>query len=102
MAVEESERWAATTHREFHVGHLHTKRTTEPVTVDDKLGVTVRILRSLSGVDAWHASKGYISTRGAEAFVYRKAGGVVANFTTYVQPVGEMSAVAAAGPSLAA
>lgn len=89
MAVEQAQRWALTTHREFHVGHLHTKRTTEPVTVDDKLGVTVRILRSLSGVDAWHAAKGYRGTRGAEAYVYRKAGGVVANFLTYVQPMSE-------------
>jgi hypothetical protein len=54
------------------------------VTVDDKLGVTVRILRSLSGVDAWHAGKGYIGTRGAEAFVWRKSGGIIAHFMTYV------------------
>jgi hypothetical protein len=86
MAVEEPSLWAATTHREFHVGHLHTARRTEPMTVDDKLGVTVRIMRSLSGVDAWHASKGFLGTRGAEAFIWRKSGGIVANFMTYVGP----------------
>lgn len=84
MAVEEKHRWAATTHREFHIGHLHKQKKTEPVTVDDKLGVTVRILRSLSGVDAWHGQKGFIGTRGAEAFVWRKSGGLVAHFTTHV------------------
>lgn len=106
MAVEEPVQWGETTHREFHVGHLHTSRKTEPVTVDDKLGVTVRILRSLSGVDAWHASKGFLGTRGAEAFVWRKSGGLVAHFQTYVAAddpsVGGIAAVAAAGPSLAA
>lgn len=84
MAVEEKQRWADTTHREFHIGHIHKQKKTEPVTVDDKLGVTVRILRSLSGVDAWHASKGYLGTRGAEAFVYRQSGGLVAHYMTYV------------------
>lgn len=84
MAVEEPQQWGATTHREFHVGHLHTQRRTEPVTVDDKLGVTVRILRSLSGVDAWHKAHGYLGTRGAEAFIWRKSGGLVAHFMSYV------------------
>lgn len=83
MAVEQPILWGETTHREYHVGHLHTQRRIEPVTVDDKLGVTVRILRSLSGVDAWHASKGYIGTRGAEAFIWRRSGGIVAHFMSY-------------------
>jgi hypothetical protein len=85
MAVEQPALWGESTHREFHVGHLHTSRKTEPVTVDDKLGVTVRILRSLSGVDRWHAQKGFLGTRGAEAFVWQKSGGIVAHFMTYVR-----------------
>jgi hypothetical protein len=80
MAVERPDDWAASVCREFHVGHLHKSKTVQPVTVDDQTGVTVRIIRSLSGTDAWHARNGYVGgTRGAEAFVYRRSGGLRAH-----------------------
>jgi hypothetical protein len=38
-------------------------------------------MRSLSGNDAWHSAKGYVgAVRGAEAYVYHKEQGMIANF----------------------
>ncbi len=80
MAVEQAAIWSQTTYREFHVGHLHKQKATQPIVVDDKIGVTVRIIRALTGTDAWHFSKGYVGgVRGAEAFVWRKSGGLRAH-----------------------
>lgn len=80
VAAEEPRLWAAATTREVHLGHFHKSKVTEPVYVDDSEGCTVRVVRSLSGTDAWHASMGYVGNiRGAEAFVWRKSGGLRAN-----------------------
>lgn len=88
MAVEQKEAWARTVCRNFHVGHLHKSKTTQPVTVDDETGVTVRIIRSLSGTDAWHFRRGYVGgTRGAEAFIYRRDGGMRAHLYSDVRPL---------------
>jgi hypothetical protein len=81
MATEWPNEWAATTCREFHLGHVHQskKMVTTPVNTQD--GVAIRTLMSLSGSDAWHHRKGYVgSMKAAEALVYRKDSGFVANF----------------------
>jgi hypothetical protein len=89
MAVEQPDDWAASTCRGFQLGHIHTGRKREPMTVDDKTGVTVRWLRSLSGTDGWHHGRGYVGgTRAAEAFVWRYAGGQRAHFVS--RPVEEL------------
>jgi hypothetical protein len=81
IAAEEPQLWAGATTREVHLGHFHKSKVTEPIYVDDHEGCTVRVLRSLSGTDAWHSSMGYVgNTRGAEAFLWRKSGGLRANF----------------------
>lgn len=92
MAVEEPEAWALTTVREFHLGHIHTGRKKDPITVDDKTGVTVRWIRSLSGTDGWHDANGFLNQgkRNAEAFLWRKAGGMRAHFVSL--PVEELLA----------
>lgn len=80
MAIEQPESWARSTHREWHVGHLHKQKATGPIIVDDKIGATVRIIRSLSGTDAWHFRKGYVGgVHGAEAFIWKKSGGLRAH-----------------------
>lgn len=80
MAAEVPDLWAASTVREFHLGHFHKSKVTQPVYVDDHQGCTVRVIRSLSGTDAWHARQGYVGgVRGAEAFIWRKSGGLRAN-----------------------
>lgn len=85
MATEQPQLWAESSHREFHIGHFHHAKEKAPIVVDDKTGVTVRWIRSLSGSDRWHSGKGYLGRRGAEAFVYRKTGGLRAHLFTYPQ-----------------
>lgn len=86
MALEAKEDWFRSSCREFHVGHLHTGRKAEPLSVDDQTGVTVRWIRSLSATDSWHAKKGFVGNqRGAEAFVWKFDGGLRAHFIA--QPV---------------
>ena len=98
MPVEEPERWARTTCREFHLGHVHTGKQKEPLIVEDKCGVTVRWMRSLAGTDAWHASKGYLGIRSAEAFLWRKAGGLRSHMVS--KPVDELLAMGTKGVSM--
>lgn len=88
MALEEPEAWALTTCREMHLGHFHTGKRRDPVTVDDKTSVTLRWIRSLAGTDAWHAGKGFVGRRHAEAFLWREAGGMRAHFVSL--PVDEL------------
>jgi hypothetical protein len=80
MAAEVPDLWAATTTREFHLGHFHRSKVTQPIYVEDYAGCTVRVLRSLSGTDAWHSAMGYIGIpKGAECFIWKKSGGLRAN-----------------------
>jgi hypothetical protein len=85
MATEQPTLWAGSSYREFHIGHFHHAKEKAPLVVDDKTGVTVRWIRSLSGSDRWHSGKGYVGRRGAEAFVYRKSGGLRAHLFTSPQ-----------------
>lgn len=91
MALEAKEDWFRSSCREFHVGHIHTGRKAEPLSVDDQTGVTVRWIRSLSATDSWHAKKGFVGNqRGAEAFVWKFSGGLRAHFIA--QPIGRIEA----------
>lgn len=81
MATEWPADWAATECREFHLGHFHRSRKMQTTPVDTHDGVVIRTLMSLSGSDAWHHRKGYVgSLKAAEALIYRKSSGFVANF----------------------
>lgn len=80
MAQEVPEMWANTIHREFHLGHFHQKKDMRWLSTQEFKGVVVRLLRSLSGTDAWHFEKGYIGgERSAEAFIWNNRNGMVAN-----------------------
>jgi len=81
FATEMPELWADTKYRFVKLGHFHKNKTTEYITVDDKLGVQVQILPSLSGTDEWHYSKGYLSNKQAKAFLYDKVEGEIATYT---------------------
>lgn len=77
MAQECPQDWAETKYREFHVGHFHHNKTRSWISDKDYIGVKVRTLRSLSGQDAWHTSKGYIgNTQSAETYVWSKFAGL--------------------------
>ena len=75
MAKEQRALWSATTFHEWHLGHLHTE-------INHTInGCNVRYLSSLSSADAWHAGKGFVgNTRRAEGFLYKKSGGLAANY----------------------
>ncbi len=65
MAVERPRMWAATTSRECHTGHLHTKALFE------KNGILVRTLPSLCSADDWHSRMCFVGNqRSAEAYIY--------------------------------
>jgi hypothetical protein len=71
LAGERPQDWAETTHREWHLGHLHHRRESRYTAGIETGPVVVRILPSLSTADAWHFQQGYVgSKRGAEAYLY--------------------------------
>ena len=71
MATERPAEWAAAKCREWLLGHQHRSRQFGTRPVDTHDGVTVRVLPSLAGTDAWHHRKGYVSARhAAEVYWY--------------------------------
>jgi len=76
MAQECPEDWAASKWRDWKTGHIHTKRAKVFTPVQDIGGVWVYTLPTLVPSDAWHALKGYMHQRAAEAFVYHKEDGL--------------------------
>lgn len=85
MAGEASQEWGRSTYREWHLGHLHTKKKMF-VQIGDELGagVYIRSIPSLAAKDAWHVLKGYKSMRAGEAFIYHKDIGPVGEFTVNI------------------
>lgn len=80
MAVDEPELWAKSTYREWHTGDKHHMKKLVPFG-DEDTGMVIRILRSLASYDAWTFNKGYASLRAAEAFLWDKEAGLVAQYT---------------------
>lgn len=72
--------WADTRFRQIQIGHFHKKKTMSHLTIDSFPGVEVKILSSLSGTDAWHYRKGYISPKKAEALMFHAQEGQVGEF----------------------
>ena len=81
MPQEQPQLWAKTKFREWHLGDIHHKREWKIKSEEDKQGIIIRYMRSLSGSDAWHHNKAYVGAiHGAEAYVYNIEYGKVANF----------------------
>lgn len=81
MAGEVPEAWGRTKYREIHTGHYHKRKQTNYISNDSIVGIPVKILSSLTATDAWHYKKGYVNNiRQAEAFIYHKEKGLVAEF----------------------
>lgn len=87
MAAECPGPWSLADYREWHVGHLHHRRSSEIKTGDESHNVRHRVIPSLCGRDAWHTAKGYLATQAAESFIWRHSGGCEANFSYYPDPV---------------
>lgn len=80
MLREMQKEWGDVEYMEWHLGHFHKKKDIRFKSSDDYKGIMVRLLRSLSSADSWHARRGYVSTiKGAEAFIWDKEFGVTAN-----------------------
>lgn len=82
MAQEEPKAWSETTHREWHVGHLHRSKETRYTAGDSFNGVRVRILPSLCGPDAWHYMRGFVHERRAcEAYIWNRTHGYSGHYS---------------------
>lgn len=75
MAQEEPKMWAETKYRYWYLHHIHHKQRYKFMTSFDNIGVTCEFLRSPSGSDSWHFSKGYTgSIKAVEGFIHNKYG----------------------------
>lgn len=85
MAAEWPEDWAATHHREMHIGHRHKKKETHTVTTDSFGPVRVRMIPPLCSTDYWHYRKGYVGgIRAAEAYLWHVSDGYLGHLSTAV------------------
>jgi hypothetical protein len=67
MQQEARELWGKTLYAEWITGHYHKSY------VDEKQGVTKRVVGSMTGTDAWHYEHGYIgSLKSAQGIIYNK------------------------------
>jgi hypothetical protein len=75
LPQEHPELWGRSVYREIHTGHLHSD--SELLGTLTEQGVLVRTHPALCPSDQWHFDEGYTgSPRGAQAFVYRREGGL--------------------------
>jgi len=80
--------WSQTKFHEWHLGHIHRKRTVQydinkSRLLNEDLGVTIRYLSSLTGTEEWHHKKGYVgSTKAADGFVWDYEYGLIAHLNT--------------------
>jgi hypothetical protein len=47
-------------------------------------GVIIRLLSSLTALDEWHYSKGYMAKQAAQGFIYDKKLGWVCQFNSFL------------------
>ncbi len=76
VATEAKEMWANSTWREMQIGHTHQRRETMYHGMTPVNGILVRTNPSLSNVDAWHHSKGFLGEplKSVEAWRYDRTG----------------------------
>jgi len=81
FATEQPTLWASTKFRFCKLGHFHHNKKMQYIAIDEFQGFQVQVLPSLSGSDAWHKSKGYLSNKQAKGFLYHKTKGQIGEFT---------------------
>jgi len=88
--IESKPYWSTTKFHEWHLGHIHRKRTVQydinkSRLLNEDLGVTIRYLSSLTGTEEWHHKKGYVgSTKAADGFIWNYEHGLVAHLNTNI------------------
>jgi len=70
MQMEVPKLWGKTKYREWHGAHLHSEQ------VDEKFGIIVRNLSSVTAKDSWHYKKGYKSLAKSQSFIWHKEKGL--------------------------
>ena len=81
VATEVPKLWASTQFREIHIGHLHHKKEIKYMSTQEHKGIVVRYMRSLSGTDAWHNTKGYKgANQSCEGFIWDENEGLICQF----------------------
>lgn len=71
MQNEAPNLWGETKYREWIIGHKHHE------SVREKAGVVIRTMPTITGIDAWHYKKGYVSSGARSmAFIYDKEKGL--------------------------
>lgn len=87
MATEQPKMFGETLHREAHVGHRH------QLEVQEHRGIKIRTSPALCPPDAWHAENLFVgNARAAEAFVWHREEGLIAQATYTVQPSSDAAA----------
>jgi hypothetical protein len=81
FAAENPKLWANTTQRYIQIGHFHHNKKASFLQNQEFQGFSIQIIPSLSGSDAWHMGRGYMSLKQAKAFLYGKTQGLIAEFT---------------------
>jgi hypothetical protein len=83
MAVERPKDWSETTHREWHTGHIHKRKSLEWLTTDSNLGVHYRVLPALCSSDLWHFKKGFVAQpKVAEMYIWSKSDCFIGMFSS--------------------
>jgi len=85
MAQEASDLWSDTKYREVHIGHFHHKKVMNFLESEDFKGIMIRQMSSITGIDAWHAKKGFVGNiKAANAFLWNEDNGLIAIFEANV------------------
>ena len=80
MQNDVPELWGKAKYREFHLSHFH-----KEVMVDEKNGIIMRWISSISGTDAWTYNGGYIgSQKKAQSFVWDDEKGLEIIINSYI------------------
>ena len=88
--IESKPMWSETKFHEWHLGHIHRKRTVKyeinkSRPLNEDLGVTIRYMSSLTGTEEWHHKKGFVgATKAADGFIWNHEHGLMAHLNTNI------------------
>lgn len=84
LANEAKDKFSKTEFHEWHLGDKHHKKDIKFTPTEEVDGIVIRFLSSLTALDEWHYSKGYLSKQAGQGFVYDKRKGWICQFNSYL------------------
>lgn len=84
LATEAKDKFAKTDHHEWHLGDKHHKKDIKFTPTEEVDGIIIRFLSSLTALDEWHYSKGYLAKQAGQGFIYDKKNGWVCQFNSFL------------------